>query len=127
MSENRFTTTHCWIRLEGKKAVVGMTDFGQEEMSELTSIELPEVGEHFDAEDEVALVESVRLTSEVLSPVSGIILEVNEALLEQPELVNQDPFGKGWLFKMKPDDLSDIEELLDVDEYEAQLPQDEEE
>jgi glycine cleavage system H protein len=123
-SEMRFTRAHCWVRLEGGQAVVGITDYAQEQMSELTFVELPEVGEEVDAEDEVAVVESVKAANDVFAPVAGTVVAVNEALLEQPELVNQDPFGKGWLFKLKPADPADLDELLDADAYEAQLPLD---
>ena len=126
-NELRFTRTHCWVRQEGGVAVVGITDYAQEQMSELTFVELPEVGEQVEAEDEVAVVESVKAANDVFAPVAGKIVEVNESLLEQPELVNLDPFGKGWLFKMKPAAMADLDDLLDADAYEAQLPLDEEE
>lgn len=126
-NEIRFTRTHCWIRPEGTLAVVGITDYAQEQMSELTFVELPEVGEQVEAEDEVAVVESVKAANDVFAPVAGSIVEVNETLIEQPELVNQDPFGKGWLFKLQPADPADLDDLLDADAYEAQLPLDEDE
>ena len=126
-SEIRFTRAHCWVRLEGGQAVVGITDYAQEQMSELTFVELPEVGEQVEAEDEVAVVESVKAANDVFAPVAGTIVAVNEALLEQPELVNQDPFGKGWLFKLKPADPAEFDDLLDADAYEAQLPLDDDE
>lgn len=126
-SEIRFTRAHCWVRLEGGQAVVGITDYAQEQMSELTFVELPEVGEQVEAEDEVAVVESVKAANDVFAPVAGTIVAVNEALLEQPELVNQDPFGKGWLFKLKPADPAELDDLLDADAYEAQLPLDDDE
>ena len=125
--EMRFTRAHCWVRLEGGQAVVGITDYAQEQMSELTFVELPEVGEEVEAEDEVAVVESVKAANDVFAPVAGTVVAVNDALLEQPELVNQDPFGKGWLFKLKPADPADLDELLDADAYEAQLPLDDDE
>ena len=126
-NEMRYTRTHCWVREEGGEIAVGITDFAQEQMSELTFVELPEVGEEVDAEDEVAVVESVKAANDVFAPVAGTVVAVNEALLEQPELVNQDPFGKGWLFKLKPADPADLDELLDADAYEAQLPLDDDE
>ncbi len=126
-SELRFTRAHCWVRQEGKTVVVGITDYAQEQMSELTFVELPEVGEQVEAEEEVAVVESVKAANDVFAPVAGTIVEVNEALLEQPESVNNDPFGKGWLFKMKPENMGDLDDLLDADAYEAQLPLEEEE
>ena len=125
-NELRFTRAHCWVREEGGGLVVGITDYAQEQMSELTFVELPEVGEHVEGDEEVAVVESVKAANDVYAPVPGAVTAVNEALLEQPELVNQDPYGKGWLFKMKPDHLADLEGLLDADAYEDELPEEDE-
>lgn len=125
-NELRFTRTHCWVREEGGEVVVGITDYAQEQMSELTFVELPEVGEHMEAEEEIAVVESVKAANDVYAPVAGTVTAVNEALVEQPELVNHDPFGKGWLFKLKPDHKADLEDLLDADAYETELPEEEE-
>ncbi len=123
--ELRFTRTHCWVREDGPVVVVGITDYAQEQMSELTFVELPEVGEHMDADEEVTVVESVKAANDIFAPLAGTITAVNEALIEQPELVNQDPFGKGWIFKMKPDHRADLNDLLDADDYEAELPEEE--
>ena len=125
-NELRYTRAHCWVREEGGEVVVGITDYAQEQMSELTFVELPEVNEHVEADEEVAVVESVKAANDVYAPVSGIITTVNELLLEQPELVNQDPFGKGWLFRMKVDHRADLNELMDADAYEDELPEEEE-
>ncbi len=125
-NELRYTRAHCWVREDGGEVVVGITDYAQEQMSELTFVELPEVNEHVEADEEVAVVESVKAANDVYAPVSGIITTVNELLLEQPELVNQDPFGKGWLFKMKVDHRADLNELMDADTYEDELPEEEE-
>ncbi len=125
-NEMRFTRTHCWVREEGPVLVVGLTDYAQEQMSELTFVELPEKDGHVEADEEVAVVESVKAANDVFAPVAGTIVEVNSALLEQPELVNHDPFGRGWIFKMKPDRRTDFHDLLDADAYEAQLPEEEE-
>ncbi|HRV30366.1 MAG TPA: glycine cleavage system protein GcvH, partial [Kiritimatiellia bacterium] len=112
-SDLRFTANHCWVRDEGDLWVVGITDYAQEQMGDLTFVELPELDEHVDADDEIAVVESVKSANSIFAPAAGKIVAINEALLEQPELVNQDPFGRGWLFKMKPDDPSGLENLLD--------------
>jgi glycine cleavage system H protein len=103
--------------------VVGITDYAQEQMSELTFVELPEVGEHVNVEEEMAVVESVKAANDIYAPLNGTVTAVNEALVEQPELVNSDPFGKGWLFKMKPDHMRDLDHLMDADEYEAAFPE----
>jgi glycine cleavage system H protein len=123
LSELRYTRAHCWVREEGDGWVVGITDFAQEQMSELTFVELPEVGEHVAADAEVAVVESVKAANDIYAPVAGTITAVNETLLEQPELINQDPYGKGWLFQIKPDRPEDLDNLLDADAYEAELPE----
>ena len=123
LSELRYTRAHCWVREEGTGLVVGITDFAQEQMAELTFVELPEVGEHLAADAEVAVVESVKAANDIYMPVAGTITAVNEALLEQPELINQDPYGKGWLFQLKPDRREDVAALLDADAYEAELPE----
>lgn len=125
-SDLRYTAAHCWVRPDGDEVVVGITDYAQEQMGELTFVELPEVGEHVSAEEEIAVVESVKAANDIYAPVAGTITQVNEALIEQPDLVNSDPFGRGWLFRLKPDQPADVDRLLDADAYEAQIPDDEE-
>lgn len=118
----RFTRTHEWIRLEGNVAVVGITDFAQDQLSDLTYVELPSAGELVSAQDEVAVVESVKAASDIYSPIAGTIESVNDQLVERPELVNSDPYGEGWLFRLTPTDASDIDELLPPEQYEELLP-----
>jgi glycine cleavage system H protein len=121
----RFTKTHEWVRIEGDTAVVGITDFAQDQLSDLTYVELPGEGDEVSAQDETAVVESVKAASDIYAPVSGAVVEVNNDLIEHPELINSDPYGKGWLFKLKLDRPEDLEALLDADEYEEMLPEDE--
>ena len=121
--ELKYTRAHCWIREEGSEIVVGISEYAQEQMAEMTFVELPEVGEHVEADAEVAVVESVKAANDVFAPVAGTITAVNEMLVDQPELVNQDPLGKGWIFQMKPDRPEDLDNLLDADAYEAELPE----
>ncbi len=125
-NEIRFSRTHCWVRPEGALLVVGLTDYAQEQMGELTYVELPEKDGHVEAEEEIAVVESAQAANDVFAPLAGTVVEVNEALLEQPELVNQEPFDRGWLFKMKPDHPEDFAQLLEADSYEALIPEDDE-
>jgi glycine cleavage system H protein len=120
--ELRYTKTHEWIRMEGDTAVVGITDFAQTQLSDLTYVEVPSQGDHVSAEDEVAVVESVKAASDVYAPLAGTVSEVNEGLADKPELINSDPYGEGWLFKMTPDHSSDVDDLLDADQYEELLP-----
>ncbi|NLG35032.1 MAG: glycine cleavage system protein GcvH [Lentisphaerae bacterium] len=121
-TELRYTPTHCWVREEEEHLVVGITDFAQDQMSDLTFVELPEVGEAVSAEEEVAVVESVKAANDIYAPVAGTVIAVNELLIEQPDLVNSDPCGQGWLFKLRPDNPADLDRLLDADAYEAGLP-----
>ncbi len=124
--ELRYTKTHEWVRRDGNVLTVGITDYAQEQLSDLTYVELPSVGDAVSAQDEVAVVESVKAASDVYAPISGTITEVNSALIDQPEIVNSDPFGSGWLFKLEPDDMADFDTLLDATEYEELLPEEEE-
>jgi glycine cleavage system H protein len=121
----KYTKTHEWVRLNGKVATIGITDFAQDQLSDLTYAELPTPGDSFAAQEEVAVVESVKAASDIFAPISGTILEVNQSLLERPELINTDPYGEGWIFKMTPDDPSELESLLDADQYDALMPEEE--
>lgn len=121
----RFTKSHEWVKMSGKIAVVGITDFAQDQLSDLTYVELPTVGDSFSAQEEVATVESVKAASDVYAPISGTIVDVNKSLINKPELINSDPYGEGWIFKMQPDDVSELETLLDFDQYEALMPDEE--
>ncbi|MBN1270603.1 MAG: glycine cleavage system protein GcvH [Kiritimatiellae bacterium] len=121
----RYTSTHEWVRLEGDILTIGITDFAQAQLSDLTFVELPEPGEHVAAQEEVAVVESVKAASDVYAPVAGTIAEANPDLASQPELINSDPYGAGWMFKMKPDNAADVRKLLDAGQYEDSLPNEE--
>ncbi len=123
----RYTKTHEWVRFAQGIAVVGITDFAQEQLSDLTFVELPAVEDEVQPSDEVAVVESVKAASDVYAPVAGTIVEVNEALTSNPELVNSDPYGAGWIFKIKPENKSDLDDLLDADNYIELLPESAEE
>lgn len=115
-AELKYAKTHEWAKIEGDTAIVGISQFAQEQLGDLTYIELPEVGDTFEAGDEMGSVESVKAASEIYAPVSGEIIAVNEGLADAPEIVNQDPYGKGWLVKFK---LSDgVDDLLDAAAYE---------
>ncbi|MBW7908285.1 MAG: glycine cleavage system protein GcvH [Kiritimatiellae bacterium] len=118
----RYTQTHEWVRYKGKVVTVGLTDYAQDQLSDLTYVELPTEGDSFSAQDQVAVVESVKTASDVYAPISGSITEVNKALLDKPELINTDPYGEGWIFKMIPDDVTELENLMDADEYDRQNP-----
>ncbi len=113
----RYTESHEWVRIEAGIAIVGITDFAQDQLSDVTYVELPDVDVVMDVGDDVAVVESVKAASDIYAPITGTIVEINEQLEDAPELVNQDPYGSGWLFKMTPQSLGDVEKLLTVAQY----------
>ncbi len=121
----RYTKTHEWVKYDGKIATVGLTDFAQDQLSDLTYVELPTPGDSFSAQEEVAVVESVKAASDVYAPLSGTITAVNKNLIEKPELINADPYGEGWIFKLQLDDTSELESLLDAAQYEGLNPDEE--
>ena len=118
-----YAKTHEWVSLENGIATVGITDFAQSQLSDLTFVELPEVGAEFNVGDEAAVVESVKAAADVYAPIAGEVVEVNAALEDSPELINKDAFGAGWLFKLKVADESDVDNLLDPDSYEELCPE----
>ena len=114
----RYASTHEWARLEEDGSVtVGITDHAQEALGDVVFVELPELGVVVAAADEAGVVESVKAASDIYAPVSGTVLAVNEALEDAPETVNQDPYGDGWFFRLKPDDGADLQHLLDAEAY----------
>lgn len=119
--ELKFTPSHEWVLIEDDIATVGITDFAQTLLGELVYVELPDVGDVIDQGEDCAVVESVKAASDVYCPLSGEILEVNESLADEPELVNDDPYGNGWLFKIQVDDLGQLEDLLSPEEYQKQV------
>jgi glycine cleavage system H protein len=116
-SNLRYTKTHEWIRIEGAIAVVGITDHAQHELTDIVYVELPAVETACQAGAGAAVVESVKAASDIYAPVSGEIVAVNEQLSAAPELINQDPYGKGWMFKIKMQDPSEAQELMTGEEY----------
>lgn len=116
-----YTRTHEWVLVEGETVTMGITEFAQEQLGDLTFIELPDVGDTFEAGDEIGTVESVKAASELYAPVSGEVVEVNEELEDSPELVNEAPFGEGWMIKIKVK--GEPEGLLTPGEYESLLDQ----
>ena len=114
----KFKTSHEWVRVEQDGTVtVGISDHAQDLLGDIVFVELPDIGTQMNAEDEVAIVESVKAASDVYSPVSGEIIEVNELLIDNPETINESPYSDGWFYKIQPDDLDEINELLSPEEY----------
>lgn len=121
-AELRYASSHEWIRVEDDgTAYVGISDHAQDAMGDLVYVELPEVGQKLSQGEESGVVESVKAASDIYAPVSGEIVAVNEALDDTPELVNQDPYGDGWLYRIKVADTSELEQLLSADDYAGQL------
>lgn len=117
--ENRYSKEHQWARPEGGEAVVGITDFAQNEMTDIIFVELPKVGAEFAAGDVIAAVESSKAVSDVYAPVGGTVTAVNNALEDRPELVNQSPYGDGWLVRLKMSAPSDMDSLMSAADYKA--------
>lgn len=122
----KYTKTHEWVRLDDDGMVtVGITDHAQELLGDVVFVECPEIGKTVAAEEACAVVESVKAASDIYAPVGGEVLEINEALTEAPEQINQSAYDDGWIFRLRPDDGTALEELLDADEYNALLAQEE--
>ncbi|HEX4951179.1 MAG TPA: glycine cleavage system protein GcvH [Blastocatellia bacterium] len=113
-----YTKDHEWIRVTGDTAFVGITDFAQSSLGDIVYVELPKVGDSFEANDPFGSVESVKSVNELFIPVSGEVLEVNETLADAPELVNNDPYRDGWMIKIKIVDTTELDSLLSAAEYE---------
>ena len=113
----KYTKSHEWVRVEGNVAVVGITDHAQHEMTDVVYVETPAMDAHLEAGKECAVVESVKAASDIYAPVSGDVVAVNEELSRTPELLNQDPYEKGWMFKVKMSDPGELNELLSPDDY----------
>lgn len=117
--ELAYVESHEWVKVEGDIAIIGITDHAQDALNDIVYVELPAVGDHFDQEDEFGSVESVKSVSDLYLPISGEVVEVNEGLEDAPETLNEDPYGDGWLIKVKLDDPSELDNLLDAAAYKA--------
>ncbi|HDI2498795.1 TPA: glycine cleavage system protein GcvH [Acinetobacter baumannii] len=120
-SELKYARTHEWVKIEGDLVITGITDHAQDELGDLVYVETPEVGSQVTAGEQAGVVESVKTASDIHAPVSGTVVEVNTDLEDDPDFVNEDPYGKGWIYKTKPDNIADVEKLLTNAEYEAGL------
>lgn len=118
MSTLKFTENHDWVLIaDDNTATVGITDYAQEQLGDLVYVELPDVHQEFSRGEETAVIESVKAASEVKTPLSGTVLDINESLKDEPRAVNEDPMGEGWFFKLKLKDPSEVDELMDEDAY----------
>ena len=116
-TELRYAPTHEWARLQDDVVTVGITDHAQDALGDVVYVELPEPGQWIGVRQEAGVVESVKAAADVYAPISGTVIEVNLALDDAPEAVNQDPYGDGWFFRIEPDDPAELDELLDADAY----------
>jgi glycine cleavage system H protein len=122
----KYSKEHEWVATEDNVATVGITDHAQDQLGEIVFIELPAVGDKISKDDPFGVVESVKAVSDIYAPVSGTVVEINEELPESPEVVNEDPYGDGWLVKVRISDPSDLEDLMDGDEYAEMVARDKE-
>ena len=119
--ERRYLESHEWALETDGVVRVGITDFAQDELGDVVFVELPDEGDALEQEGEFGVVESIKAVSDLYAPVSGEVVAVNDALFDAPELVNDDPFGEGWMLEIEPDETDALEELLTAEEYEAQI------
>lgn len=116
--DNRYAKSHEYVHLEGGVGTIGITDYAQKELGDVVFVELPQVGSQLEAGDELGSIESVKAVSELFTPVSGEVVEINEALAEKPELINTDPYGDGWMIRIRVSDATEVDELMTAEEYE---------
>ena len=116
-SEYLYTREHEWVRVDDDVAVLGITEFAQQELGEVVFVELPEVGQVFDSGDEIGTIESVKAVAEVYSPLAGEVIEVNETLVDDPEVLNEDPHGEGWLIKLRFSSADDLKKMMSAEDY----------
>ena len=117
-TEYLYSKEHEWVRVQDDICVLGITEFAQQELGEVVFVELPEVGQVFDSNDEVGTIESVKAVAEIYTPVAGEVVEVNGAIEDDPELLNEDPHGEGWLLKIRFSSADDLKSLMTAEQYE---------
>src|SRR3990170_2420066 len=114
----KYHKEHTWVKMNGKRATIGITDHAQEALGDIVYVDLPEIDTTVEINSEISEIESTKATSSVISPVSGAIIEVNEELSESPEIINEEPYGKGWIAVIEMEDESELDDLMDASEYE---------
>jgi len=117
-ADNKYAKSHEYVNIEGDVATIGITEYAQKELGDVVFVELPQVGTQLEANEEMGSIESVKAVSELFAPVSGEVVEINEDLAEKPELVNTDPWGDGWMIKVKISSEDELDELMSAEEYE---------
>jgi glycine cleavage system H protein len=121
VSELKFTKEHEWIKIKDGVAIIGISDFAQEQLGDIVSIELPKAGGVFKQGQTMAIVDSVKASSDIYAPISGEIIEVNEGLIEKPEMINQSPYDSGWIAKIKPSNMEEFESLMTKEKYDRYI------
>ena len=121
MSELKFTKEHEWIKIKDGVAIIGISDFAQEQLGDIVSIELPKAGGVFRQGQTMAIIDSVKASSDIYAPISGEIIEVNEGLIEKPEMINQSPYDLGWIAKIKPSSMEEFESLMTKEKYDRYI------
>lgn len=117
----KYTKDHEWVKVDGEEAIIGITDFAQSELGDIVFVEVETEGETLDQEDAFGTIEAVKTVSDLFMPVGGEVLEFNEALEDAPELINSDPFEKGWIIKIKMSEASELDGLMSAEEYKAMI------
>ena len=119
--ELRYSADHEWVRLQGEEAVIGITDFAQSELGDIVFVDVDKEGENLKAGEVFGSIEAVKTVSDLMMPIAAEVLELNPALEENPELVNKDPYGQGWIIRVKPANPKDIEELMSAEDYKKHI------
>ncbi|GAC1324009.1 MAG: glycine cleavage system protein GcvH [Chloroflexota bacterium] len=119
-ADRRYTTEHEWIKPEGEHYLVGITAFAQDQLGDIVYVELPKVGDRLESGKTFGVIESVKTASDLYAPVSGFVVEVNSELIEQPQMINDDPYQRGWMVKIRVEDSTAVEQLLTADQYSEQ-------
>lgn len=124
MNDLKFTSTHEWLRTDHNEVTIGITDHAQQLLGDMVFVELPEVGDEVHAGEELGVVESVKAASDFYAPISGVVTAVNQEVIENPALVNSEPYSSGWLVKLQPSNTDEIERLLTADQYQNETAED---
>ena len=115
--DRKYTQEHEWVKLDGDQAVVGITQFAQDQLGDIVYVELPKVGERVQMSKPFGVIESVKTASDLYAPLSGVVVEVNTAIVDEPQRVNDAPYEDGWLIKVEPDDVSELDQLMTAQQY----------
>ena len=124
MSDRKFTESHEWVIIENELALVGISDFAQKQLGDIVSVELPKVGEEFKKKDTIAIVDSIKASSDIYCPIDGVIEKINEELIEHPELINKSPYESGWIVKIKPQKKGQLDSLMTQEQYDKFVGED---